>query len=540
MLSRGVPSAVAVLSTRHHRRDALRLLAGSTALAALGAGGATALAQDAPAPAEPEATPFSFDILSEEMRQLSLAPQPEPEVVEGFLADLDYDGYQRIRFRPDHARWQDDGSLFRVHAFHLGWLYKEPVKIYDVADGQMRPMTFSTSDFEYHGALKDQVPADTPMPGVSGFRLNAPLNAANRFDEVVAFLGASYFRALGRGNYYGLSARGLAVNTGLSGAEEFPRFSAFYLERPVPGSKTATVYAALESKSVTGAYRFTITPGQETVIEVAARLWFRADIQQLGIAPLTSMYLFGDNDRGGFDDYRPSVHDSEALTLTSRAGETFFRPLNNPPKLASSYLGSQGPRSFGLVQRDRNFDSYLDAQAHYESRPSLIVEPAGDWGEGAVRLVEIPSDLEGNDNIVAFWVPAAPVRKGEMLEVGYRLRWGMLPADSGSDIAHVLRTRAGHGGISGVEAQTDRRKFVVDFGGGLLGELPSDAEVSPQIAVSRGDVREAVLSKIAGHNVWRLVIEVSAPSGSIVEIRANVSGYGRELTETWLYQWMKE
>ncbi|MWB76590.1 glucan biosynthesis protein D [Pseudooceanicola sp. 216_PA32_1] len=515
------------------RRQALRLLSATTMLSTLGMTGLPLRAQsDAPA--------FSFDMLSEQMRQRSKAPQPAPEEVEGFLAGLDYDGYQRIRFRPEMARWRDVGGLFQVHAFHMGWLYKEPVRIYEVVDGAAREMTFTTADFEYHGPLKDQVPADTPMPGVAGFRLNTPLNSADRFDEVVAFLGASYFRALGRGNFYGLSARGLAVNTGLSGAEEFPRFSAFYLERPAPGATSVVLYAALDSKSVTGAFRFVVTPGQDTVMDVTARLYFRADIEQLGVAPLTSMYLFGENDPGEFDDYRPQVHDSEALILRSHTGEVFYRPLNNPPKLASSYLGSQSPRGFGLMQRDREFDNYLDAQAHYEKRPSLMVEPRGDWGRGSVRLVEIPSDLEGNDNIVAFWVPEAPVRAGETMEVSYRLHWGDLPPDAGEDIAHVLRTRTGEGGISGVSDKADRRKFVVDFAGGLLGELSADAKVSPSITVSRGEVAEAVLSKIAGTKVWRLVAEISAPAGSIVEIRAGVSGYGRNLTESWLYQWIKE
>ncbi|MWD28171.1 glucan biosynthesis protein D [Aquicoccus sp. SCR17] len=492
-------------------------------------------------PQAPEGQAFSFDDLSERMRLASLGTPREAEPAEGFFSELDYDDYQRIRFRPERARWQDDDAQFRVNAFHLGWLFEEAVAIYEVQDGIARKMTFSTDDFEYHDGISQPIPEHSDMPGVAGFRLNAPLNRADLFDELIAFLGASYFRALGRDNVYGLSARGLAVNTGLAEQEEFPRFTAFWLERPAPGDTRATIYAALESRSITGAYRFVVEPGETTVVDVTARLYLRRDIQQLGLAPLTSMYLFGDSDPGDFEDYRPRVHDSEALVLNTRGGQTFYRSLNNPPRLASSYLGALTPVSFGLVQRTRDFDHYLDAQAHYERRPSLMVEPVGDWGKGAVRLVEIPSDLEGNDNIVAFWVPDQPTREGDALEVAYRLHWGMTPPGAeSSQHAHVLRARVGKGGISGVKSRPDRRKFVVDFEGGLLAELPPDADVTAAVTADRGEVVETVLSRIDGTDTWRLVTEVRAEPGSVVELRAAITGFGRELSETWLYQWVKE
>lgn len=527
------------------RRGVLRGLLGSAAAVGL-LSPRSGFAQEAEAePEEPTIRalrqPFSFDALTEEMRLASQEDAPEPEPTPGFFTELDYDDYQRIRFLPERARWSEEGMQFRVNAFHLGWLFEQAVPVYEVTEGEARAMSFSTDDFEYHGDLADQVPEHRKMPGVAGFRLNAPLNRADIFDELVAFLGASYFRALGRGNVYGLSARGLAVNTGLSEQEEFPRFTAFWLERPAPGETEATVYAALESRSVTGAYRFRVRPGDTTGMEVTARLFLRRDIQQLGIAPLTSMYLFGDSDPGDFDDYRPRVHDSEALVLNTRGGQTFYRPLNNPPRLASSYLGAVAPVSFGLVQRNREFEDYLDAQAHYERRPSLMVEPLGDWGRGSVRLVEIPSDLEGNDNIVSFWVPESPARQGDALEFAYRLHWGSTPPGAmPSQFAHVLRARGGKGGVSGVENRPDRRKFVVDFAGGLLAELPPDADVTPSVTADRGDVVETVLSPIDGTDTWRLVTEIRAEPGSVVELRASISGYGRELTETWLYQWVKE
>ncbi len=496
---------------------------------------------EAAPPAAPQPQPFSYEILTEAQRLASESAPPAPEAIEGFLADLDYDGYQRIRFRPARARWQDPAQNFRLHAFHLGWLFEEPVHIHEIVEGNALPMDFSTADFEYGGALAESVPADAVMPGVAGFRLHTPLNRADIFDELIAFLGASYFRALGRDTVYGLSARGLAVNTALSGREEFPRFTDFWLERPLPGQTSVTLYAALASDSVTGAYRFVITPGENTVVEVTARLFLRADVAQLGLAPLTSMFLFGGADPGAFEDFRAAVHDSEYLVLNSREGDTYVRALNNPVRLASSYLRSDNPASFGLVQRSRDFGDYLDAQAHYESRPSLMVEPLGDWGRGSVRLVEIPSDLEGNDNIVAFWVPEGDFKQGNALELSYRLHWGRTPpGDRNVERATILRTRAGHGGVAGVAAATDRRKFVIDFQGGLLGELSADADVSAQVSADRGVVTEAIVSKISGTEIWRLVLEVQSDPGAVVELRASVTGFDRVLTETWLYQWVRE
>ncbi|MCD1619959.1 glucan biosynthesis protein G [Salipiger manganoxidans] len=531
------------LQARPSRRRFLTSLAGSVAVPAL-LGASPLIAQDAAAPTLPPedaGSPFSFDLLSEGMARAAMSPPRNPEVIEGFLADLDYDGYQRIRFDPERARWREPDVGFRLSAFHLGWLFETPVHLFEVVDGQSRPMTFGTQDFDYSSLESVEIPADTPMPGVAGFRLNTPLNRADIFDELVAFLGASYFRALGRGTLYGLSARGLAVNTGLAAGEEFPRFSDFWLERPQPGAETLTLYAALESQSVTGAYRFIIRPGTDTQIDVTARLYLRNDIEQLGIAPLTSMFLYGGADAGEFDDFRPAVHDSEALVLTTRAGATIYRPLNNPPRLASSYFGAMSPKSFGLVQRTRDFSEYLDAEAHYEKRPTLMVEPLGDWGEGTVRLVEIPSKLEANDNIVAYWIPDVDTTAGAALEFSYRLSWGLAPEGDGSvDRARVVRTRVGKGGVSGMEQDTDRRKFVIDFEGGLLGELPGDAEVEVQTTAARGEIAEAVVSRISGTNTWRLVLEVEAPGGTAAELSAELIGYGHTLTETWTYQWVKE
>lgn len=518
-------------------RRALILSAASGAIMAAAGRG---FAQEAATPA-PDAAPqqFSFDMLTRQMQDRAALPYAAPEKISGFFAGLKYDDYRLVSFDPEKARWNDDkDSQFQLHAFPMGWLFAEPVRLYEVRDGHASEMVFTTDDFRFLNELAAKVPPGEVMPGVAGFRLHYPLNRLDVMDEVVAFLGASYFRALGQGSAYGLSARGLALNTATDTAEEFPRFSAFWIDRPAPGARSVTVCAALDSPSVTGAYRFVITPGEETVMDVTARLFFRADVVQLGVAPLTSMYLFSERNRHAFDDYRPQVHDSDGLRITRADGDVLWRPLSNPPRLAGSHFAETTPHAFGLHQRDREFAHYQDAEARYERRPSLEVEPLGDWGKGVVRLVEIPSDLEVNDNIVAFWVPEGSVKAGDTREFTYRLRWGNLPVEDRTDLAHVLETRSGVGGVSGVESAQNTRKFVVDFTGDPLDPLPADAPVEPVVSVHGGEIVSQSFQRVWGSDIWRLAMDVKAEEGATVELVAHVAGFGRKLSETWLYQWI--
>ncbi|OSP55948.1 glucan biosynthesis protein [Pseudoruegeria sp. SK021] len=487
----------------------------------------------------PEVAPFSFDTLTDQMRLRRDTPWTEATPPDGFLAELNYDDYRQIRFREDSAPWRDTG-FFTVQAFHMGWLFGAPVRLFEVTDGTAQEMLFSTDDFEYRNTLADRVPEHFALPGVAGFRLNTPLNRPDIFDEVVAFVGASYFRALGRDSAYGMSARGLSINTASPAGEEFPLFTEFYLERPADGSQTVLVYAALESPSLTGAYRFVITPGTNTIMDVTARLFFRKDVEQLGVAPLTSMFLFSDGVHHRFDDYRPSVHDSEGLRIVRANGDELWRPLNNPTHLANSFFTEQTPREFGLMQRDRTFDKYQDLESNFERRPSLAVEPLGDWGAGSVRLVEIPTDLEVNDNIVAFWQVEGTVKAGDEREFSYRLIWGDLSPDANGTLAYVDETRSGLGGVSGVANTTGHQKFVIDFKGGILSEMPASDEIQAVVTAANGEVVTTTLDPIAGTDLWRLVLDIAAPAGTTVELSAHLAGYGRKLSETWLYQWVNE
>lgn len=488
-----------------------------------------------------EEVPFDFERLTEMMRNKASQPFDAalPELPAAF-ADLDYDGFRKVQFDVGKARWAEADIGYQVHAFPMGWLYKEPVSLFEVADGVARPFDFGLADFKIYDAAMVSELEGQRFPGVSGFRINYPLNTPDTIDELISFLGASYFRALGRGNIYGLSARGVVLNSWVEGPEEFPRFTEFYLERPTSGGPLV-VYAALEGPSLTGAYRFEIQPGsdatQETAIDVTARLFFRADVAELGIAPLTSMFLFAETNRAGYDDYRPQVHDSNGLMLVREDGEVYWRALNNTPSLGNSYLWENSPKAFGLYQRGRAFETYQDAGAHYERRPSLKVEPVGDWGQGTVRLIEIPAKLEAEDNIVAFWVPSEPVKAGDTREYSYRLSWGNLDPAQDGELAYVVETRAGKGGVSGVEGDAALRKFVIDFQGEVLDQADPTRPFDVLATAVGASVVSSTLSKVEANGVWRLVLDVMIESQSPVELKAYLVGGGKRVTETWLYQW---
>ncbi|MEM9797883.1 MAG: glucan biosynthesis protein [Pseudomonadota bacterium] len=508
----------------------------SAALVAMGTAGRRGWAQEA-ASADDGGVPFDFDRLTDRARSMAGVAYVPPAPTPGVPEELTYDLYRQIAFDPEAARWDAPGLNFRLHAFHLGWLFPTAVPLHEVGAGLAREFTFNSDDFDYRHEAAGVLPPDADLPGVAGFRVHYPLNRADIFDELLAFQGASYFRALGRGNAYGLSARGLAMSVAASTPEEFPTFTEFYLERPEPGARHLVIHALLDSPSVAGAYRFAITPGAETVMDVTARLFFREDVDHLGVAPLTSMFLFSEANRADFDDYRPQVHDSEGLIIQRSDGEVLWRALNNPPRLSKSIFSEPALRGFGLYQRNRDFAAYQDDGARYQERPSLQVEMIGDWGPGTVQLVEIPTEIEATDNIVAYWQPNAAPRAGEDREYAYRLRWGMIPPEPEARIAHVAETRTGQGGVAGVPFEGNARKFVVDFAGGLLARMGGDAEVVPRITVTGGAVAEAVLFKVGPTGIWRLVFDVE-PEGEVVEMIAHVEGFGQRLSETWMFQWL--
>lgn len=479
--------------------------------------------------------PFDYARLKGEARARAAAPYRAPEsAVPPEVARLDWDQYQAIQYRDDHALWARDGRRFRVKFFHLGLFYRTPVHIYTVQNGLATEVAYDPAMFDYgkSGLQHAELPADL---GFAGFRVlfdNDPKR------DVAAFLGASYFRAVGGEMQYGLSARGLAVDTALPRPEEFPMFTHFWIEQPAKRAAVLTVYALLDSPSVAGAYRFDIRPGTTLTMDVDAAIYPRKAIERLGIAPLTSMYQHGENDRRMAADWRPEIHDSDGLALWTGAGEWLWRPLANPEQLRFNAYVDENPRGFGLLQRDRDFDHYQDDGVFYDRRPSVWVEPRAPWGKGSVQLVEIPTVDETFDNIVAFWNPEKRPEPGEELLYSYRLHWGSRMPYA-PKLAHVVATRTGIGGVIGRKRSYFSWRFAVDFAGGDLARLPKGTEVEPVITASRGEIEITSARPLAAVKGYRAMFDVKPPDDTMapINLRLYLRSGRRTLSETWLYQW---
>ena len=446
-----------------------------------------------------------------------------------WLLEITYDQWRDIRFRPEQSLWRERRMSFHVEFFHPGLFYDRPVAV-NVVDAQgVRPAEFSPGQFDYgRNDFSSRVPQDL---GYAGFRIHYPIKTPKYYDEVIVFLGASYFRAVGKQQGFGASARGLAIDTALPSGEEFPYFREFWLVRPATGAAEVAVLALLDSPSLTGAYRFVIRPGGQTAVGVEARLFRRKDIEKLGIAPLTSMFFFGENTQRSFDDYRPEVHDSDGLLMASNTGEWTWRPLDNPRRLRVSRFGGRDPRGFGLIQRDRDFDHYQDLETRQELRPSVWVTPREDWGPGHVELVEIPTHANTNDNIVAFWVPETLPPRGEPLSFSYTMYWyGDDPTRPPGGL--TVATRRGR-------PADDTERFVVDFEGKQLGALPPESVLrAVTTLISGGNEDELVEQQVLRNPVtrgWRLVFQVRPRTDEPVQIRAFLQQKQDTLTETWSY-----
>jgi glucans biosynthesis protein len=344
------------------------------------------------------------------------------------------------------------------------------------------------------------------------------------------FQGASYFRAIARGQIYGVSARGIAVRTARPEGEEFPAFTDFWIERPPEHADKIVIHALLQSRSVVGAYTFTAQPGEETIIDVQATLFPRVDLTAFGIAPLTSMFLFDASNRVRFDDYRNAVHDSDGLQILNGAGERLWRPLANPRALQVSAFVDDSPKGFGLVQRKRQFGDYEDADGLFNLRPSLWIEPGTPWGPGHVELIEIPSDREVNDNIVAYWQPQTPIAAGRSAEFTYRLRFTAEPLDH--SLARVTATRVGQ--ALGSEG---RRSIVIDFAAPDADAIPENLE--PEIRTSAGEILSPRGVVVPESGVYRASFELDPQREGSVELRAVLLHEGKPWSETWLYRWSR-
>jgi len=473
--------------------------------------------------------PFVADHVKTLAKELAASEfvKPHVDVPEPFNA-LTVDQYRDIRFRPEASIWRSDRIDYEVQLLPLGWLYDRPVQIWLVEGGKARSLKADSSLFSIGGTI-ERVPVEAPF-GFSGFRLHSTLNRSDIYDEIASFQGASYFKAIGRGQQFGLSARGLAINTARPGGEEFPLFRAFWIERPQAGAPEIYVHALLDSESTTGAYRFAIRPGEATTIDVEAVLYPRKSLAHVGIAPLTSMFLRGAAHRRINHDFRPDVHNSEGLAVLNGQGERLWRPLTNPKMLQTSAFLDKDLKGFGLVQRSRDFASYEDLEARFDRRPSAWVEPKGSWGEGYVELIEIPVTEEIHDNIVAYWKPATALEPGQAYTYAYRISWtDFIPAAWAGSRAEKTFVSPGK--------QPDQSLFVVDFSGPAVKEL-RELPVA-DVAASAGGISNLVVQRNPEIQGLRVKFDLNTAGTEIIELRLGLRLAGQLISENWLYRWTK-
>lgn len=510
------------------RRAALALLLSSPAVG---------LSKGSAAPPEQSRQKsFGYDDVVRRAKELGEQPfDSEGLVIPRELSKLSYDSYREIRFRRDKAFWREGGSDYRLLLFHLGFLHDKPVQVHIIKDGSAIPIPFTTGLFEYG---KVAVPKQlSPSLGFAGFAVTTTLNDLNVQDEVISFLGASYFRLIGRGHRYGLSARSLALDVGGQQPEEFPFFRALWLEEPSRDSTELVIYGLLDSPSAAGAYRYIVSPGKQTSVRITATIVPRTAVSRLGIAPLTSMFLAGEGDLGQRTDFRPEIHDSDGLMMKSGANEWIWRPIQNPKRLRITSFGDRNPRGFGLMQRDREFGHYQDLEAQYHARPGYWVEPDGDWGEGRIELVELPTNNEGFDNIVAYWTPNTPLPPGKAAEFSYRLS-----AVSTTETLHQYgQVKNSFNGPDIVESPADgigKKRFIIDFADGDLAFYLSESKrVEIAASTTAGAIAAAILDPNPTTKGFRAIVDATLPAGESAELRVLLKSRARILTETWTSSW---
>ena len=491
---------------------------------------------------------FSFEeLIAEARRQAGRPWRSGSETLPPTLAGMQPQAFNVIHYDRQHSLWHGSGSALDVEFFHVGMGFRLPVRMYriDPGSGMASDVHFDPRLFNYgdSGVDVSQLHGDY---GFAGFRVYKQPDPGHH--DIVAFLGASYFRAVDDTGQYGLSARGLAIDTFGPQPEEFPDFTAFWFEQPAPGSRRMVVYARLDSPSATGAYRFAIDcQDHQVVMDIQAHVNARKDIAQIGICPMTSMYSCGTDERSSCDTFHPQIHDSDRLSIWSGNGEWICRPLSNPPHIQFNSFQDTNPKGFGLVQTDHRFDSYQDTVDRYDRRPSLWATPTTEWGEGSINLMEMPTTGETLDNVVAFWTPKQPLRAGESRDFGYRLNWSALPPVA-PGLAQVRSTRSGLGDFTEGWAPGEHypatwaRRFAIDFVGGPLAAMPATAAIEPVISASTGRIRDpqvlALPDEVHGFRVlfdWYPDDAGTAPVDMRCFIRAG--GNHATLSETWLYQY---
>lgn len=471
---------------------------------------------------------FDQSVVDAKARALSKSAYvPRNSVPEPWL-NLTYDQYREIRFNNKSALWRGENTPFQLQFFAPGLYFPKAIQVHSVKNGEARRVRFSLSNFEFGNKIPELPESDSL--GFSGFRIHGDINGTGYPDEFTVFQGASYFRAIGRGDTYGLSGRGLALRTGDATGEEFPDFIEFWVEKPNSSNNAVVVHALLDSPSVSGAYRFVVMPGETTTMDVEATLFPRVDLTHVGISPQTSMFLFDETNRNRFDDFRPAVHDNDGLMISNGAGEMLWRPLSNPKRLQVSSFVDESPKGFGLMQRAHQLTDFADLEAHYHNRPGMWVEPGENWGRGAVTLVEIPTDREIYDNIVTYWRPRDPLRAGSEHRMTYKLHWGRNFSPEG-DVSKVLNTRSGarHGG---------GRIVTIDFA--AHDKIPTNiTDLKPVVNIRNGKISKPIAQYNPATGGVRVGYTFYPGDLDAMEMRAQLMVAGKTVSEVWLYRWTK-
>lgn len=480
---------------------------------------------------------FEFKDVVAKAKVLSQSPYKREEMaLPQQIKNLSKEDYFRIHFNQDKAWWKKERLPFDMTFMHRGGIFTDGVKINEIINQQVKPIAFKPDMFDYANTSVDK--ANVGNIGFSGFRIRYPINSAKVMDDILSFQGASYFRAMGKDQGYGISARGLAVDTALYSGEEFPNFVEFWIVKPTAKNNVIKIYALLDSPRVSGAYQFTVQPGIDTNMDVTASLFFRGQVNKLGVAPLTSMFFFGSNQRSRHNDLRPEAHDSDGLSMSFN-NEWIWRPLVNPKRLLITSFTTDNPKGFGLMQRARQFDDYEDLDNRYESRPSAWITPKGNWGKGRVELVQIPTLDETNDNIVAYWVPENNPKPGDSLDLAYRLSW-QKNKEVKPPMAWVAQTRVGEGfETNAVNKKDGNFNVAIDFKGNLPEKLGSNASIEPVVqSDGNGQVINYSMRRNEAIDGWRIEIlfhrnEENKP----VELRAYLqdSAASKPVSETWSY-----
>jgi periplasmic glucans biosynthesis protein len=510
-----------------HRREVLKLALGALA----GASGTTARAGSASAPEAsfPLGPPIAFDAASvtEAARSLARAPFKDlaPDLPEAFKS-LSYDRYVAIHLLRSATIWANDNVGFAIEPLHRGFIFSTPMQINLVFDGAARRLVYDATLFDFG---KIAPPAKVGDIGFSGFRVLAPLEQGGFF-ELATFQGASFFRAVGQGQQPGTMARALSIKTADPRGEEFPAIRNVWIERPTLAANALVIYAIIDSESVAGAYRFTLRPGEATIIDTECTLFARAALDHYGIATMSATHLSGAIDRSRTDDLRPNVGEVDGLQMLTGKGEWLWRPVSNPTTLQLSTFVDENPRGFGFLLRDRNFDDYQDDDQHWEDRPSLWIEPIGDWSFGGVQLVEIPSDSEVNDNIIAYWRPKQPLNSGSEISFAYRQFWCARPPER-PDLATVALSRSGRG------SSAKRRRFLVEFSGDVFGQFKKPEDYWANVRASPGSIVSVRTFLWADQKTYRVLFELDPGSETFSELRLVVEAQGKPVSETWIYRW---